>query len=172
MSVLDTYAENQLSQATTDVLTLNQTKFKCRKVKVRNGLDKRLFLITIVFKFSMFCSQRLMYPHFKTISMVLFHWITPQNQEARPLPGNTKRGEHHCTVNLLFDQFGITCMTTDNFRFDLQNRLIQTGQTGGQLYSDTSPFSVPCLIHRYITIYNIHKTSDINARILLKAGVH
>jgi hypothetical protein len=30
-------------------------------------------------------------------------------------------------------------MTTDNFRFDLQNRLIQTGQTGGQMYSDTSP---------------------------------
>jgi hypothetical protein len=35
-------------------------------------------------------------------------------------------------------------MTTDNF-FHLQNRLIQTGQTGGQQYSDTSPFSIPCL---------------------------
>ncbi len=34
-------------------------------------------------------------------------------------------------------------MTTDNFHFYLQNRLIQTGQTGGQLYSDTYPFSVP-----------------------------
>jgi len=34
-------------------------------------------------------------------------------------------------------------MTTDNFCFYLQNRLIQTGQTGGQLYSDTSPFRVP-----------------------------
>jgi hypothetical protein len=33
-------------------------------------------------------------------------------------------------------------MTVDNFCFYLQNRLIQTGQTG-QLYSDTSPFSVP-----------------------------
>ncbi len=29
------------------------------------------------------------------------------------------------------------------FCFYLQKRLIQTGQTGGQLYSDTSPFSVP-----------------------------
>jgi hypothetical protein len=37
-------------------------------------------------------------------------------------------------------------MTTDNFRFYLQNRLIQTGQTGGQWYSDTSPFSVPWLV--------------------------
>ncbi len=34
-------------------------------------------------------------------------------------------------------------MTTDNFRLYLQNRLIQTSQTGGQRYSDTSPFSIP-----------------------------
>jgi hypothetical protein len=34
-------------------------------------------------------------------------------------------------------------MTTDNFCFHLQNRLIQTIQTGGQKYSDTSPFSIP-----------------------------
>jgi len=36
-------------------------------------------------------------------------------------------------------------MTTRNFCFYLQNRLIQTRQTGGQEYSDTSPFSIPCL---------------------------
>jgi len=37
-------------------------------------------------------------------------------------------------------------MTTDNFCFYLQNRLIQTSQTGGQLYSDTSPlkYSLVC----------------------------
>jgi hypothetical protein len=34
-------------------------------------------------------------------------------------------------------------MTIDIFWFDLQNRLIQTSQTGGQQYSDTSPFSIP-----------------------------
>ncbi len=34
-------------------------------------------------------------------------------------------------------------MTTDNFCFYLQNRLIQTSQTVGQWYSDTSPFSIP-----------------------------
>jgi hypothetical protein len=57
-------------------------------------------------------------------------------------PGNTKRGKSHCTVDLLFDLYGISCMTTDNFCFYLQNRLIQTSQTGGQWYSDTSPFSI------------------------------
>jgi hypothetical protein len=36
-------------------------------------------------------------------------------------------------------------MTTDNFGFYLQNGLIQTSQTGGQWYSDTSPFSIPWL---------------------------
>ncbi len=36
-------------------------------------------------------------------------------------------------------------MATDNFCFYLQNRLIQTSQTGGQWYSDTSPFSIPWL---------------------------
>ncbi len=32
----------------------------------------------------------------------------------------------------------------DNFYFYFQNRLIQTSQTGGQQYSDTSPFSILC----------------------------
>jgi hypothetical protein len=54
------------------------------------------------------------------------------------------KGEYHCTIDLLFDWFGISCMTTDNFCFYLQNRLIQTSWTGGQWYSDTSPFSIPC----------------------------
>ncbi len=34
-------------------------------------------------------------------------------------------------------------MTTDNFCFYLQNRPIQTSQTGGQWYSDTFTFSIP-----------------------------
>jgi hypothetical protein len=34
------------------------------------------------------------------------------------------------------------------FLFFLQSRLIQTSQTGGQEYSDTSPFSIPWLIHK------------------------
>ncbi len=46
-----------------------------------------------------------------------------------------KKGKYHCTIDLLFDWFGISCMTTDNFCFYFQNRLIQTSQTGGQQYS-------------------------------------
>jgi hypothetical protein len=57
-------------------------------------------------------------------------------------PGN---GKYHCTIDLLFDLFGMSCTITDSFSFYLQNRLIQTSQTGGQWYSDTAPFSIPCL---------------------------
>ncbi len=50
------------------------------------------------------------------------------------------KGEY--TIDLLFDWFGISCMTTENFCFYLQNRLIQTSQTGDQQYIDTSLFSI------------------------------
>ncbi len=47
------------------------------------------------------------------------------------LGGNIKGGS--ITVPLTScDWFGISCMTTDIFCFYLQNRLIQTSQTGGQ----------------------------------------
>ncbi len=59
---------------------------------------------------------------------------------------NTKGGKYHCTVDYLFDWFGISCITTANFCFYLQNRLILMSKTGGQQYSDTSPFSIPCIL--------------------------
>jgi hypothetical protein len=43
-------------------------------------------------------------------------------------------------------------MTMDNFYFYLQNRLIQTNQTGGQWYNDTSPFSIPWLISHLVVV--------------------
>ncbi len=53
------------------------------------------------------------------------------------------RGKYQCTIDLLFDWFGFSCMTTEFFCFYLKNRLVQTSQTGGQLYSDASPFCIP-----------------------------
>ncbi len=65
--------------------------------------------------------------------------------------GHTKGGSITVPLTPLFDWFGISCMTTDNFCFQLQNRLIQTRKAGGQQYSDTSPFSIPC--HIYLPVY-------------------
>jgi hypothetical protein len=39
------------------------------------------------------------------------------------------KGEVHCTVDLLFDWFGISRMTTNNFCVIFQNRRIKTSQT-------------------------------------------
>ncbi len=73
------------------------------------------------------------------------------NRQAREY----ERGKYQCTIDLLFGMFGISCMTTNNFCFYLQNRLIQTSQTGGQWYPDTSPFSIPWVgfhCHQYSAI--------------------
>ncbi len=60
-------------------------------------------------------------------------------------PGNTKEGS--ITVPLTSCLPGLeSAVTTDNFCFYLQNRLIQTSQKGDQQYSDTSPFSIPCYL--------------------------
>ncbi len=62
------------------------------------------------------------------------------------MPGNTKGGSITVQSTSCLTGFWISCMTTDNFCFYLQNGLIQTSQTGGQQYSDTFPFSIPCLL--------------------------
>jgi hypothetical protein len=49
----------------------------------------------------------------------------------------------HCILKGILK--GVSYMTPDNFCFYLQKRLVQTSQTGGQQYSDTSPFSIPCI---------------------------
>ncbi len=71
-----------------------------------------------------------------------WRWSNDDQNIFKVQAGNNKGGKYHCTVDLLFDCFGISCMTTDNFCFYLQNRLIQTSQTGGQWYNDTSPFRI------------------------------
>ncbi len=55
---------------------------------------------------------------------------------------NGTRAKYHCTIDLLLDWCGFSCMKTDNFGFHLQNRLFQISKTG-QRYSDTFHFSIP-----------------------------
>ncbi len=52
-------------------------------------------------------------------------------------------------------------MTPDNFCFYLQNRLIQTSQSGGQQYSGTSPFSIPWFVTGQV----------FHARLLFQKGI-
>jgi len=57
----------------------------------------------------------------------LGHCVSQLNVSWIVSDGNTKGG----SIGHLFDWFGISCRTTDNFCFNLQKRLIQTSQTGG-----------------------------------------
>ncbi len=58
------------------------------------------------------------------------------------------RGKYHCTVDLLFDWwFGLVCFANKNKNCQLSYSQFQTSQTGGQWYSDTYPFSIPCTEH-------------------------
>ncbi len=62
------------------------------------------------------------------------------------IPGNTKWRERLGTIDLLFDWFGLVCFANKNKKCLLSYSWFQTSQTGGQWYSDTSPFSIPCSI--------------------------
>ncbi len=96
-------------------------------------------------------------------------------------PGNTKEGKYHCTVDLLFDWFGISCVATDNFCFYLQNtNPIQA--KGGQWYSDTSLFSIlslgiRCFINvnqgsylQYFIFFVIYKWAHVLLKVIPNPG--
>ena len=48
--------------------------------------------------------------------------------------------EHTPTADLLFDWFGFSCFAVLNYQQSYWFGQTQTSQTGGQLYSDTSPY--------------------------------
>ncbi len=59
------------------------------------------------------------------------------------------RGKYHCTTDLLFDLFELACFANKNKNCQLSYSWFQASQTGGQKYSDTSPFSIPWLYCLY-----------------------
>ncbi len=61
-------------------------------------------------------------------------------------PGNAKGGSITVLLTSCLTGLESAVWHLTSFCFHLQNRLIQTSQTGGQQYSDTSPFSIPCSI--------------------------
>jgi hypothetical protein len=56
-------------------------------------------------------------------------------------------------------------MTTENFCFYLQNRLIQASQTGGQWYSDTLPPLVfpGCTKTARFLVFSVVRNADVSA---------
>jgi hypothetical protein len=62
------------------------------------------------------------------------------------------RGKCHCTIDLLFYWFALVCFAYKNKNSELSNHSFQTSKTGGQQYSDTSPFSIPCSKHNHMRV--------------------
>jgi hypothetical protein len=94
----------------------------------------------------------------RTIVLLVCKCISSNHPFIYPSIREYLRGKYRCIIDLLFDRFRISFMATDNFCFYLQNRLYQTSQKGGQRYSDTSPFSIPCIypsirLSIYLSIY-------------------
>ncbi len=78
-----------------------------------------------------------------TITRIPVYYDTQLTTVLYVWSGNTKRGKYHCTIDLLFDLFGLVCFANKNKNCQLSYSRFQTSQTGGQWYSDTSPFSIP-----------------------------
>ncbi len=55
------------------------------------------------------------------------------------------KGKYHCTIDLLFDLFGLVCFANKNKNCQLLYSWFKTSQTGGQWYSYTSLCSIPCI---------------------------
>jgi hypothetical protein len=71
---------------------------------------------------------------------------TGRSPSGRVSSWNTKGGS---TIDLLFAWFGLVCFANKNKYCQLSNSWFQTSQTGGQRYSDTSPFSVPWFLSNF-----------------------
>ncbi len=50
------------------------------------------------------------------MNYTILNYLDKYFLEANALayPGNTKRGKYHCTVDLLFDWFGLVCFANKN----------------------------------------------------------
>jgi hypothetical protein len=76
------------------------------------------------------------------------------------------RRKYRCTVDLLFDQFGWVSFANKNKNRQLSYSLFQTSQTGGQQYSDTSPFSVPCSNYHKLIVISVNSTLGFSCKYL------
>ncbi len=62
------------------------------------------------------------------------------------LAGNTEGGTITVLLTSCLTGFESAVWQLTIFAFICKNRLIETSQTGGQRYSDTSPFSIPFML--------------------------
>ncbi len=111
------------------------------RMKTVGRKSLKLYSIFIFFESKFFWKENLSRWSFcwKTLRCSLFRYFMLSMGQSREY----WRGKYHCTVDLLFDRFGLVCFANKNKKRQLSYSWFQTSQTGGQWYSDTSPFSIP-----------------------------
>jgi hypothetical protein len=50
--------------------------------------------------------------------------------KAKAMPGNTKGGKYHCTVDLLFDCFGLVCFANKKQKFTADSKPVKQEVNG------------------------------------------
>jgi hypothetical protein len=78
-------------------------------------------------------------------TLIRAHAHTRANIHIRKCVQGILKENYNCSIDLLFDWFGLVCFANKNNNCQLSNSWFQTSQTGDQWYSDTSPFSIPCI---------------------------
>jgi hypothetical protein len=67
----------------------------------------------------------------------------------------------------MFDWFGLVRFATKNKKIQFLYSWFQTCQSGGQQYSDTSPFSNPCFYATILSHAHCYRSSAITSTLLL-----
>ncbi len=82
------------------------------------------------------------------------------------------KGEVSLSVDVLLYWFGLVCSANKIKNCQLSYSRFQTSQTGGQRYSDTSPFSTPWLMLSSIfRCYQIHNCQRYDEFVWVGVGV-
>jgi len=83
---------------------------------------------------------------------------------------NTKGGSITVPLTSCLTSFESALWQLTIFCIYLQNRLLQTSKAGGKWYSDTSPFSIPCLIPPCASISGW--TQTLNFGMVIRVSYH
>jgi hypothetical protein len=107
--------------------------------------NRLLFFLFLMRPFTVLMKQTRQAVHAVKQSVIFLRclWVEQLDSSSQGQGREYWRGKHHCTIDLLFDLFGLACIANKNKNCQLAYSWFQTSQTGSQWYSDASPFSIP-----------------------------
>jgi len=94
----------------------------------------------------------------------LAHWQNTRLifQRSRVQAGNTKGGSITVLLTTCLTVLDLSVLLIKNKYCQLSYSWFQTSQTGGQWYSDTSPFSIPCIFFQILSVNSLSKLERLS----------